>query len=259
MNMPRRTWRSKEDQKMEIIELDKGWGIKFRFELKDSFREVFPTAKWNPVSRQWEMGVRAKKNFEAWASEVQTAEAALVELEKEKEAAEWSESEIEKIKASIAQVIAETSKSKAALPKQEALMAVRTELLERLKELEPQLSKERARVASAKKSAQQSEARIRQKMEGIVDFAAIEAAFRKMQWAHRGVGSTHRRAFEEAQAVINEQIENLAEAGWGNVGLNWASNANFNRPERDGLNRMPAGAMDEWFEFVGDEEDVEEA
>ena len=50
-----------------IEELEGGrLGVSFPFDLKDSFKNTFPSAKWNPVDKQWTVGKRVRKRLDQW-------------------------------------------------------------------------------------------------------------------------------------------------------------------------------------------------
>jgi hypothetical protein len=87
---------------MNIVKTEVGFAIHFPFALKDSFRKVFPSAKWNLALKRWEMGPRSEKRLRQWAAEVSPVVTELASLDEkeltEKEIAEINE-QVKKIRA----------------------------------------------------------------------------------------------------------------------------------------------------------------
>jgi phage-related tail protein len=121
---------------------------------------------------------------------------------------------------------------------------------ERMKSLKETLQAENARlqkvreeVIAAKACAHEETQAVKNLLSNVVDFEAIERAKSEMRKWERQVGNVAHGKFDEAQEVIWEQRDRLKDAGWRCEGLDYLGNANFNRPERDGVGLMPSGAM----------------
>jgi hypothetical protein len=49
---------------IEIIKLENGWAVKFPYDLKDDFRRLFKSAKWNSEQKRWELGKNSRNGYQ---------------------------------------------------------------------------------------------------------------------------------------------------------------------------------------------------
>ena len=56
---------------IKIEKTETGFSIRFPYELKDQFRDTFPSAKWNPHTKAWTVGPRSGRRLEQWVEAVQ--------------------------------------------------------------------------------------------------------------------------------------------------------------------------------------------
>lgn len=80
------------------------WGVKFAFELKDSFKETFPSARWNQDERQWEVGTRSKQRLDDWLEVIYDTQLQLHQIKIHQEIGRINDLEVSKIKAALAVV-----------------------------------------------------------------------------------------------------------------------------------------------------------
>ena len=66
--------------------------VSFPFELKDAFREVFPNAKWNPTSREWQVVKGSEQRLVDWVKEVEAS--GILQAMLDQETARLSEEEV---------------------------------------------------------------------------------------------------------------------------------------------------------------------
>jgi hypothetical protein len=202
-------------------------GVYFPFRLKDSFKRYFPSAKWNPVEKRWEIGARMSKALQQWIDVASGAAEPLGYAD----AIELTEQQIGKIKIEI-DVLLRAARA------HEQTAARLAETLKELEAARAQIEAARERKAAAEKAERERRAQIDAMLGAVIDVEAVVEAEEQMRkaWA-RGYGAG-KREWHEAERVALEAQAALAEAG-----LKWdfcdrLCNRNFNRPDRD--NYMPA-------------------
>lgn len=207
---------------IEIIEIEKGYAVKFPFDLKGNFKSVFKSAKWNPDLKRWELGPRSKKRLEQWAQlsapaaeDIEAAESAELDA---KELAEL-EAEIDTMRAAIYNARKEKATFEAARAK---LDNARDELANAKRELE-------AEKAAREDQYLQAKALI----ENACDVNAIFDAHMTMKANAEKVGTGPRESFKRAKKQLADQQAKLHAIGFRSVGISALLDANFNRPDRD--------------------------
>ena len=206
---------------IEIIELEKGFAVKFPFELKDSFKEVFRTAKWNGYKKQWEVGPRSKKKLEKW---IEIASKAAEEIELA-DSEELKKEELAKVETDIAKIrvaIAKRRQEIGAVNVVEMLNLAKEELAKAQAELEAVTTEKSIKLAEAKEM-----------LSGVCDINVIHGAIADMRMVHNKVGSSNRSKFDHAQYRLLAEHDRLKAIGFKSWGLYELINLNFNRPDRD--------------------------
>jgi hypothetical protein len=206
---------------IEIFELEKGFGVKFPFELKDSFKATFRTAKWNGYKKQWEVGPRSKKKLEQW---IEIASKAAEEIELA-DSEELKKEELAKIEADIAKIragIANRRKEINAVNVVEMLNSAKEELAKAQAEFEAATTEKSIKLAEAKEM-----------LSRVCDINTIQAAISKMKDNHNKVGSKPRGIFDNAQHELIQEYKKIQAIGFRSWGLYDLINLNFNRPDRD--------------------------
>jgi hypothetical protein len=219
----------KDIKTVEFVDADgaKRIGVYFPFRLKDSFKRYFPSARWNPVEKRWEIGARMSKALQQW---IEIASGAAEPLGYA-DAIELTSQQIAALKMEINVLLT-------AARAHEQTAARLAETLKELEAARAQIESARARKAAAEKAEMERRAQIDAMLGAVIDVEAVveaEAQMRKA-WA-RGYGAG-KREWHEAERVALAAQAALAEAG-----LKWdfcdrLCNRNFNRPDRD--NYMPA-------------------
>lgn len=207
---------------IEVKEIETGYAVKFPFELKDNFKSVFKTAKWNPIAKQWEVGKRFYKKLVEWTEAAQGFDA---ELEKSKEIEE-AEADLFAAKAQI-QTLKDT-------------IVARRKSAEQVKALFDELQQARSEIDELKAEVQHEEAealktrsQLQKFLDGVIDFKAINDAKAQMVKLHRSVGNRH--LFDEQQNIIRAERDKLRKVGFESLGLNNLCRVNYNRPDRDNI------------------------
>jgi hypothetical protein len=189
------------------------------FEMKENFKKVFPSAKWNPDGKVWIVGSRSEKRLQQWIQEM-TALASSIE---DDEAAELTSRKIQEIRDE-----AETWR--------ERIHAARSEA-GNIKNLAELLKAEKAKLAEVKKEfeiaeleKQEEYKKVATLLSGIIDPKKILLLAQELS---KNQNFSGRQYFDEAKKELKEMREKLAAAGLKSEGLNELISININRPDRD--------------------------
>jgi hypothetical protein len=221
----------KDIKTVEFVDADgaKRIGVYFPFRLKDSFKRCFPSARWNPVEKRWEISARTAKALQQWINVASGAAEPLGYAD----AIELTEQQIGKIKIEI-DVLLQAARA------HEQTAARLAQTVKELEAARVQIEAARERKAAAEKAERERRAQIDAMLNAVIDVEAVVEAEEQMRkaWA-RGHGAG-KREWHEAERVALAAQAALAEAG-----IRWdfcdrLCNRNFNRPDRD--NYMPADA-----------------
>ncbi|MFT0211824.1 hypothetical protein VQ643_04310 [Pseudomonas sp. F1_0610] len=211
---------------IKVIKIETGYQVFFPFELKDNFRSIFKSAKWNPMAKCWEVGTRSKTRLENWVEAVQSTADAIVTNAEEEAAARISENEL----FAIEQEMKEIQKT-LALAKEIRANAEKTK--EFLEPAKAELEAAKAELVAAKKEAVSALNEAKAFVSKVIDVEAVTAAHQAMCKNHGEVGSQAREAFNSACWVMREQNDKLKELGFYSPALDALYHMNFNRPQRD--------------------------
>lgn len=199
-----------------------GRAISFPYTLKDAFRAEFPSAKWNPTQKLWEVGPRSKSRLAAWAAEAnETATAALIAEERD-----FTEAELAATRRQMDEINQRFSESRRSLHELEEvknrLLATKADFERAIKEAE-----------STAVQVLEHENAINDLLFSLMDKKAIDAAIACMSNNMNPRLGTAKTKFLDAQEVIRAERMKLANAGWSCAAIDFLADANFNRPDRD--------------------------
>lgn len=203
------------------IQTSEGFKVFFPFELKDTFKKTFKTAKWNPSEKCWEVGPKSGKKLDQW---IELAQPAVDDISSVDEA-ELSEAELIELQAQITEVRAQTAKVKAAV----STLAAAVDLL---REAQADLKKAQAELDAAKQEQTAQMRLAKETLGAIIDINAVCLAHTTMMRCGR-VGSAAREKWDNAQAVLKVAREQLKTAGFVSQGIDTLYYLNFNRADRD--------------------------
>lgn len=220
---------------IKIKKIETGYGIKFPFELKDLFKASFKSAKWNPIDKQWEVGSRSGARLEQWAIEVTELASKTEQYNNQHDEAELKQDEIAALKNQLENELVNLNR------KLETLNEIKetfTDSLEAIAKLKQQVATASAEVKNATEIVIKQKEEIKERINGIINIDTVMKARQQMIFVYKQVGATARGRYDEAQSVIKEAIENLANAKLKSYGLNKLYYMNFNRPDRDNPNSV---------------------
>jgi chromosome segregation ATPase len=214
--------------------------------LKDDFKSKFRNAKWESASKKWIISSRSEKRLISYIEAVAANEQAIEELEQ----AELTLAEIQETVNELKRIKAEAAKI------QEEIINLQEKHGE-LKDVKQQLDKEFKFVErlknereSAKEAVEKEKTFIEEQLKKFFDLNEVKAAAEKVRKIHNTVGN--KEGFIAAKQPIRAAIEALEAEGLRLLALNYIDEANYNRPDRDGLENMPA---DFWYKLEKIEEE----
>lgn len=234
---------------IQLIKLsDGGFAIKFPFELKDNFRGFFPSAKWNPADKQWEVGSRSGKRLEQWINEINGSD--VIESLNNRDAAELAAEELAKLRAELNALSGKITSSINLINSLEESKAKVVEVKDLIASKQDKLKIVEEQVKCSKQSLQEERKNIKSMLSGIIDFKVIEDAFYKMSNSMVPSQRSCKRIFNDAQGKIAMERKRLLDAGFRCSALEFLATANVNRPDRD----HPKFVTDEmWFKIWEDQ------
>jgi hypothetical protein len=207
-------------------QISEGFAVYFPKELKDNFKAVFKSAKWDFENKRWIVGTRSKTKLEEWVKLTQ-------EVAQEVEAREsesLTEIEIRQIQSQIEQI-----RENIELDRKRAQTYLRTiNTLEKAKlELEKAKSEHQIELEQKQKHAQ----KCIELVSTICDLNEIKAAMNTMKRTHGKIGKA-KEDFRDAQSVIKDNLDRLRNKGFDSKGLRQLWEMNFNRPDRDSVDSV---------------------
>jgi chromosome segregation ATPase len=222
----------------------------FPIALKDNFREALPSAKWDKYANCWKVTTRVRTRVLSWAKAVEEA----AQLAKQIEEVELQEEDYKKLEKFVEELRATLERKK----NDYAKAIIETDNIKRLKEEAEQIKKlleaEEEKIlaaeeirAQAKKALAQERAKIDGILSKIIDLDKLKGVvFATFAKYHNAVGATARSMFDRAQSEYFDAQEQLAKAGYRLAAIDYLCDANFNRPDRDGVKFMPPNA---WYQL----------
>ena len=214
---------------IKIIRLNSGAAVKFPFDLKDKFRRIFPSAKWNSGEKQWEVGSRSVVRLEQWAEAFEVLANKIAEID----AVALDDAELEKLNSYTAR---EETRLEEILAQKASAEERRAEIQtarEGLKELEEKIAKASEEKAAANKIVKDQIKQMHKQVSGIIDINEVDALRAEMISAMKSGTAAGNRKFEAAWDRLNDLRNELLEFGIDCEQMTDALNANKYRPDRD--------------------------
>lgn len=228
--------REEKEMSIKVEKIQNGFSISFPFELKNKFREAFPSAKWDAKGKVWTVGPRSGGRLEQWVALVD-ASGAVEEIEHRDER-EMTEKEVNSLQADLAEIkerIKDSLRGKDTLEELREIMGATLDALQKNSMKLAEIKRDSDKIeAEMVKRRNATESTLRQ----YIDLDAILAAQRKMIAVAKAVGSTAREDWNQGQEVMQKASVQLKEAGMMSYGINKLATANHNRPDRDHPGRV---------------------
>jgi hypothetical protein len=214
----------------QFIKTTAGAAAKFPFELKDAFRDAFPSAKWNSFAKQWEVGSKSVARLQQWLASV---DASGVESEiAARDEADLSEKDLAALASSVEAVRSEIAAARAGKTAADESRARAEALRTQLDGARAELESAKAEKAAAEAAAEASVADVEAGVKHIATRAFIEELRGEMKrnWVPKAYAKP---LFEESQNKLRVIFRALRESGVECEAARLAANANFNRKDRD--------------------------
>lgn len=201
------------------------------FELKDDLKKAFRSAKWDSGNKRWSVAKSAKKRLEAWIHTVEASGA--LEALKDRSDFELNECETDDL-----QLRLNAMKATLSLSEDEALRALvltesRIRLLRAIDALKPQIDIAASAAAKTKAEVEAIERKIEDRLDKIIHVAVMRSAIATMLKEARNMTQIGKERFNNAQAIVADAHEKLAQVGIGSDQLIILINANKNRAYKD--------------------------
>lgn len=216
---------------IDIKTTSAGATVAFPFELKDAFRNAFPSAKWNAAAKVWTVGSRSITRLNDWADKIRTS-GILAELEVNEEL-ELSNREIDRLSVEIAKV---REMLKAAKATADAAAAARA----RAAQLSVELDGMKAELASATDKKIEAENSAAEAARSVAEVVATVASEAEVTMLRNGMVADARRpspdtreAFAKKRARMSDILAALNNAGLTSAVVRRCATADWNRTMRD--------------------------
>jgi hypothetical protein len=212
---------------LEILQIESGFAIDIPFKLNDSFKNAVPSAKWNKDQRRWEAGPRSRKRIESWLDEINPSK--IVERINAEDAAEMTEKEL-------ASVRHELNLIKKSLGEMSEIKERHQRAIDALESVRDDISGAQKSLAEETAEAAKLKADVSAQVASIIKLNDVYAAYATMCKHAGSVGSVARGSFEQAQNVIQTELNRLRKVGltspsmWRLVSLNFNRSGNRDDP-----------------------------
>jgi chromosome segregation ATPase len=201
--------------------------IKVHYELKDEFKKLFRTAKWNNNEKKWEVK-DCKQNINKlakWSEMTAETEAQLDEKKQFEKDIDECKDELFELEMALEGIKKEAEHNKKL---QEKLLEINAEI----ENIKKEKSDVIALLEASRKQNKEEALKIEESLKSIIDIEKIERCHQIMISKKDSIYSTDKEKYREAQSEIGEEIEKLAKIGLQSAGLNELYNMNVNRPDK---------------------------
>ena len=205
-----------------FIQTDEGFNVQVPYEIKDDFKRVFRTAKWNSFKKVWQVGKTARKKLEQFN---ETFNEKVEEIEQQAELDDQillTEKEIETINVSLSETIERLGSVSGKIEKLENIKRLLDAKKLELDELKIKVDEQNA-ISETELSELQN------KVFGIISVDRILGAWNEMRINSRQLTSYNKDKFHTAQNIIIEENKLLEEIGLTSSILDIAGSLNWNR------------------------------
>lgn len=206
--------------------------ISLPFSMKDSFKTVFRSAKWNPDSRTWYVSTRSRSKLEAWVKAAEETGAAL--SAEDFDALDATERDIERMTADLASLKLRIDAERAKRSDIEEKRAENAKLLKRIEEMKADLAAAAAETAAADAAEKAETASIEAVVGSLINLNSLRHNHRQMiREARQGATSKGRDKFDAHSSEIFEALKTLRKNGIDSEQMRILANANYNRKHKD--------------------------
>ena len=217
---------------------ESGFLVKVPFDLKDAFKAVFKTAKWNSSTKAWQVGVRAERKIQQFIKDTAEQQAEIEALEASQAEQDAVEYDTKKLQEEIAKAQSEIAAKREALKNTQSLKAALEEAKAALATTKTELNEVAEELATEKASAATQKEEIKQMLSSIIDLNRVFELKRVLEQNHVPSDRTKKQRFAAAQDELLKMFRALQAAGLESAGIWEMYQANINRPDRDSVRNM---------------------
>lgn len=229
--------------KVSFISTENGYLVFVPHDLKDAFKAVFKTTKFNSEEKAWEVGSRSLKKIEQFIADTAEHIAAInaqYAAEEEQDALNYDshalQRELDKLQEASNKAksdLKNVAELQAQLEQSRAAIKLSTQELEKVTQ--------ELQIEQAKALVQKTE--IKELLASIVDVNRVIALKSVLENNHDPKNKIKKERFEQAQKEIKAMKDALEESGLKSIGINQMYYANINRPDRDSVRNIPDSAI----------------
>lgn len=213
---------------ISYIKVEDGFEVRVPFSLKDAFRLIFKTAKWDSEKKCWQIGIRAESKLIRFIEDTKSIAQEIDESEKLTKDIDDTEYDAEVLNKSLKQIQSQlediTSQKQKLVKVQQDIESIRGEL-----------NQTKSRLEEEKKSLQFEKEKINELLSGIVNINRVLDLRQIMLANHNPSSRTQKEKFLNAQQEIKSYRDKLKEVGLKSNGIDLLYYANINRPDRDSV------------------------
>lgn len=216
---------------IEIRERGERLHVEIPYELKDSLKKAFRSAKWHSEDRTWSVVSSGKKRLALWIKKVE--ESGVLETLQDRSHLELTARELEELHGELdvlKQRLAVSEKErKENRAKKERIATIKAQMNAIKKTLDDaarSVARERDELAAER-------AMIEARVAEVIDLGEMKEAVKTMLQVGRTATQIGRARFKASQEVIDKVIDQLNAAGLDSKQLWILVNANYNRGHKD--------------------------
>ncbi|MFM2319006.1 MAG: hypothetical protein RLZZ215_1627 [Pseudomonadota bacterium] len=217
---------------------ESGFLVKVPFDLKDAFKAVFKTAKWDSTTKAWQVGVRAEKKIQQFIVDTRAQQAEIEALEAAQAEQDALNYDLKALHAELTKFQADMDAKRQALQDAKALQSQLEESKKALSATQAELAEVAKEVATEHTKAKSQKEDIKAMLTGIIDLDRVFELKRTLENNHVPNDRSKKSRFEAAQQELKKMIAALAEAGIKSHGISAMYQANINRPDRDSVRNI---------------------
>lgn len=211
---------------LRIEEIEKGFAlVNLPFELKDSFKKVFKTAKWDSLKKYWTVGVRSEKRLKEFVLQIQDELVLLYDLKEAEDEKNLNDITISKLRSELDVLKKQINDRKNELLKLNGV----EEVIEKYKDNIIQLQEEKQKLDLILQQKKTESITI---FNSIIDVEKIRESFRIMKYNFKKVCVENKREYYVAIYKMEEEANKLNEKGLSSPVLEKFRKFNWNRKDK---------------------------
>lgn len=218
-----------------VRKTEKGFSVKLPFELKDSFRNTFKTAKWDKFNKTWNIGPRSGKRLDEWVQLAEETAKKLADSDALNDEVSLTEDDLDRVKSELSSIEMQIANSERQLNEISEIKAQIAQTIELIEQKKPDLDKTKAKLDAEIEKVETEKEKVKNFLRSVINLDAVLRAKAEMsKYRHNGNDRRKRELYRKAQGLIeNENNRLVMETKMASKGLDMLAEMNVNRPDRD--------------------------